>query len=364
MRSHRHWHGRPPWWPEGESWPPANGRAREYWISRRRRVGRRIGGVAFVIALLMFAGMASVTRFIARSAGFDLPFWGAALLFLPILVVIGRTFAMRGLGSSVGDIVTAADQVAAGDFTVRVREAGPPFIRSVSGAFNTMTSKLQEQDEQRRQLMADVAHELRTPLTVMQGRLEGMLDGIYPSDPGNVRQVLDGTRTLARLVEDLRTLANADAGALVLHREPVDVGALATHVAASFGPLSDEQHIAIRVNVSAGIPSANVDPARIGEVLTNLVANALQHTPAGGRVTIDVERAAAAIVVRVTDTGRGIAPADLPKIFDRFYKGPDSRGSGLGLAIARKLVLAHGGEIVAASTPGSGTTMTVTMTSL
>ena len=220
-------------------------------------------------------------------------------------------------------------------------------VRRVAGAFT-------EQDRLRRQLMADVAHELRTPLAILQGRIEGLLDGVYPRDEVHLAELLEETRHLSRLVEDLGTLSHAEAGALELRKEIVDLGDLVRDVAAAL-PRT------IAVAVPADLPAIEVDPVRIRQVLLNLLANALHHTPEPGTVAVEVEASPQRILIRVRDSGSGIAPEDLPRIFERFQKGSDSRGSGLGLAIARKLVLAHGGEIGIESAPGKGTEVTVSL---
>jgi two-component system sensor histidine kinase BaeS len=204
-----------------------------------------------------------------------------------------------------------------------------------------------EQDRLRRQLLADVAHELRTPLAILQGRIEGLLDGVYPRDESHLAELLDETRHLSRLVEDLGTLAHAEAGALELRKESVDLGDLVRDVAASLPRPID-------VRVPADLPAVEVDPVRIRQVLLNLLANAIRHTPPEGTVAVEVEAPPQRILLRVRDSGSGIAPEDLPRIFERFQKGSDSGGSGLGLAIARKLVLAHGGDIGIESAPGRG----------
>jgi signal transduction histidine kinase len=220
-------------------------------------------------------------------------------------------------------------------------------IRRVSRVFG-------EQDRLRRQLMADVAHELRTPLAILQGRIEGLLDGVYSRDEYHLAELLEETRHLSRLVEDLGTLAHAEAGALELRKETVDLGDLIRDVAAALPR-------PVAVTVPAELPAVEVDPVRIRQVLLNLLTNALRHTPEEGTVSVEVEARPKWILVRVRDSGSGIAPEELPRIFERFQKGSDSRGSGLGLAIARKLVLAHGGDIGIESAPGKGTEVTVSL---
>jgi len=220
-------------------------------------------------------------------------------------------------------------------------------IRRVGGAFA-------EQDRLRRQLMADVAHELRTPLAILMGRIEGLLDGVYPRDEEHLAELLEETRHLSRLVEDLGTLSHAEAGALELRKETVDLGELVRDVAAAL-PRT------VAVVVPTDLPAVEADPVRIRQVLLNLLANALRHTPEEGAVAVELQASPQRILIRVRDSGSGIAPEDLPRIFERFQKGNDSRGSGLGLAIARKLVLAHGGDIGIESAPGKGTEVTVSL---
>jgi signal transduction histidine kinase len=242
-----------------------------------------------------------------------------------------------------------------------VAERGPPFLRAVARAFNSMATRLSEQDRQRRELMADIAHELRTPLAVVQGRLEGLLDGVYPRDDARLGEVLEETRLLARLVEDLGTLAHSERGTMGLQKEPTDLGVLIGDAARALASEAAGQGIAIHVENGSDLPLLDVDPLRVREVVTNLIANAIRHGERGTEVFIGTERRTGAIVVSVRDTGPGIAPEDRPRIFDRFQKGGRSRGSGLGLAIARNLVVAHGGEIAVESELGRGTTVTFTL---
>jgi two-component system sensor histidine kinase BaeS len=219
-------------------------------------------------------------------------------------------------------------------------------IRRVARAFR-------EQVRLRRQLMADVAHELRTPLAILQGRVEGLLDGVYPRDDEHLGELLAETQHLSRLVEDVRTLANAEAGALDLRTESVDLADLIRETAAAFP-------VPIAVDAPEELPPIEADPVRIREVLLNLISNAVEHAPEG-TITIAAEARPREIVIRVRDNGPGIPAEELPRIFERFRKGRHSRGSGLGLAIAQKLVLAHRGTIHVESTEGVGTTVTVSL---
>jgi signal transduction histidine kinase len=277
------------------------------------------------------------------------------------LLVLFSIVVMRRVGFPLGDIVGAAARVAEGDFSVRVVERGPPSLRSVGRAFNSMTARLEANERQRQQLMADVAHELRTPLAVIQARLEGLIDGIYQRDDGQLKGLLGETRTLARLVEDVRTLANVESGRLGLQREPTDLAVLIHDVAASFSDAGTEAaRVPIRLEV-AELPLLDVDPVRIREVIANLLSNAVRHAAAGGTVSLAAAVRGGSVAVTIADEGPGIAPENLSRVFDRFYKDSRSTGSGLGLTIARNLVLAHGGDIRAESVLGRGTTMTVTL---
>jgi signal transduction histidine kinase len=188
-----------------------------------------------------------------------------------------------------------------------------------------------------------------------------MLDGVYPRDEAQITAVLEETRMLARLVDDLRTLAHAESGMLTLQTESTDLSVLIHEAVASFSIESAAAQVSIRATAAPDLPLVEIDPLRIREVLTNLLSNALRHTPPGGTVSVDAVRRDDAIEVSVSDTGSGIAAEDVPKIFDRFYKGRNSRGSGLGLTIARNLVVAHGGEIRAGSALGGGTTVAFTL---
>jgi signal transduction histidine kinase len=334
------------------------------WRRRRGRFARRI---ALVFALMLFFNVFGIVSFlsaIVRRTGEGGTSADAQILLAvgSGIVVFGMLFAvLRRVGLPLGGIVEAANRVAEGDFSTRVAEQGPPSLRTVGRAFNTMAARLEAQDLQRRNLMADIAHELRTPLTVIQGRLEGLLDGVYPRDDAGMEQLLEETRLVSRLVDDLRTLATVESGMLTLQREPTDLAMLAQDVVTAFATESGKRQVAVRVDAPRDLPLVSLDPLRIREVIANLVSNALRHTPSGGTVSVTVTQLDRQVQLSVADTGSGIDARDLPKIFDRFYKGAGSRGSGLGLTIARNLITAHGGEIRADSQFGKGTTITITL---
>ena len=351
----------PPWWPAAAPWPPYPWRGRPPGPLRRRRfLVRAIIFFAWTTAALVY-GVVALLRW---TLGPEIVGTGAMLSAAPLLV-LACAFGIaliavlaRGVGAPLGELVSASERVASGDLAVRVREYGPPWLRSLARAFNSMTTRLELQHRQRRDLMADVAHELRTPLSSMQGRLEGMVDGVYPTDRSQVMQVLDDTRLLARLVEDLRTLANSEAGTLALQKETTDLADLVDDAVASIRPSADGRGVRVIANVASGLPRVVIDPVRVREVISNLLSNAIRYSPANDVVTIEVRAQAGSVIVSIEDHGGGIADSELVRIFDRFYKGASSNGSGLGLTIARNLVIAHGGTIRALRGVDGGTVVT------
>jgi two-component system OmpR family sensor kinase/two-component system sensor histidine kinase BaeS len=271
---------------------------------------------------------------------------------------MGRT--IRRVISPIDDLLEASDSVAEGDYSVRVPERGSPEMFALVSSFNAMVRQLELQANQRNELMADLTHELRTPITVIQGNIEGIIDGVYERDDAHLKALLEETRQLSSLIEDLRTLGLAESGALQLHREATDLALLTSETLAAYRPQIEAAGITLTLTTADGIPHINVDPLRFREVLTNLIANALRYTPSGETIEVQIELDATDRVrVVVGDTGSGIDPQDLPHIFERFYKSADSGGSGQGLAIAKKLVEAHGGEISAESAPDQGTQITI-----
>jgi signal transduction histidine kinase len=326
---------------------------------------RRIVGLFVAAATLSVVGATFLFLLLASALG--APDLGgtiargvALLLVLFGIAAAGRS--LRRIAAPVADLIDAVGKVADGDLSVRVAERGPRETRRLARSFNTMTERLSSSEEERRRLLADVSHELRTPLSVVRGELEALLDGVHPADETHLRAILDETAVLSRLIEDLRTLSVAEAGALALHREPTDLGSLARDVATSFEPQAETTGVSLVSSSAPDLPEADVDPVRVREILANLVSNALRYSPPGGQVAIDVAAdGAERIAVAVSDVGPGIAPEALGRIFDRFYKSPESRGAGLGLAIAKKLVEGHGGTIAATSELGGGTTIRFTL---
>ena len=320
----------------------------------------------FAFAFLAFTGLLAILRLIFTafqgSPLFERPdiiitFGFLAFIFMLMAVTWGVR-SVRRMSVPLDNLLEASSKVAEGDFSARVEERGPPEVRALTRGFNSMAERLQVNDQQRRAMLADVSHELRTPITVIQGNVEGILDGLYPADAARLRSIMEETQILSRLVDDLRTLALAESGSLQLRREPTDLRELVRDTVAGFESQAGEKGLKVEL-ILEDVEEMDVDPLRIREVLTNVLANALRYTPSQGEVKvgltesgIDGERG---VTIFIQDSGAGIESADLSHIFDRFYKSSDSGGMGLGLSIAKYLVEAHGGKIWAESEVGKGT---------
>ncbi|HEY8239666.1 MAG TPA: HAMP domain-containing sensor histidine kinase [Candidatus Limnocylindrales bacterium] len=421
-------HNRPPWWPDDEPWPPVDpaeltaeqhralhgetvsvsgdgssearregpsewGSAewrRNQWRSGRwgsgnwgsgnsqQRIRRGFGCIFVLIATLIVSigvlvlwllgsllGIVSddgLLGTLARSAGL------VVLVVGLIALVFGGRFTRR-VGVPLAELVEAAGRIEAADYSVRVAEPerGRGELRGLGRAFNAMAARLEAEDATRRRLLADVSHELRTPLAVIQGNLEALLDGVYPPDAAHIDPILDETRVLERLIDDLRTLSLAESGALPLHRETTEPAILLEDVAAAHRARAAAGKVELRVEVEGGLPSIDIDPVRMRQVVSNLVDNAIRVMPDGGTVTLSAVRRDGSLIIEVTDDGPGIPSDLLPTVFERFSKSTESRGSGLGLSIARAIVTAHGGTILAISpVPGAangkpGTTIRISL---
>ncbi len=377
------WHGPgsgpPPWWgPPRRNWrwDQRHARRRPTWLFFR------FAGVFGLIAFMILGGLALLIFFVVKAAGGDrhtaAQIWLGTcglLLVVPFVVVRLARRAFRNIAAPLSNLMQASERVAAGDLSVRVPVAERGEFAELSSSFNHMVEELSLADRRRRNLTADVAHELRTPLQIIQGNLEGLVDGVYQPTPEHLEATLAETRLLARLVEDLRVLSQAEAGQLPIQWEAIDAGELLNDVATSFSGQAQVAGVNLKIEApgqpplhdNAGAPSMRIrgDYGRLEQVLGNLLANAIRHTPEGGTVTLQGGRGPMGVRLVVADTGEGIAPEDVPYVFDRFWRADRARthsegtGSGLGLAIARQLVQAHGGTIEVKSTLGLGTTFTI-----
>lgn len=281
---------------------------------------------------------------------------GAVLLAVLMGWWLSRTF-LRPLGELLGGIRA----LQRGEAPTPVPRVRPDEFGEVLGAFEQMHQEVVRNQQARRQLTADIAHDLNTPLTVISGTLEGMLDGTFRPTPERLRRLHHETRHVARLLNDLRFLTLADAGELHVNRQPTEVVRLVAEAVVNFRELAEQRDVTLGIALDTGSLTVSLDPLRITQVLHNLLSNALAHTPAGGSVSVVAERGGPWLVVRVQDTGSGIAPEHLPHVFDRLYRADRSRsgeGSGLGLSICKSIVEAHGGHLSLTSTVGVGTTVT------
>ena len=249
-------------------------------------------------------------------------------------------------------LAAAAERVARGERGVRVSLAGADELRNVSASFNAMAATLERAETQRREFVSDIAHELRTPVATIDGYLEGLADGVVAFEPATWRMLRDQTSRMRRLIDDLATLARADEGRIDLRIERLDLAAVLQQAADAARAGYDDKRVGLAV--SSESTALDADPERLAEILANLLENALRHTLAGGAVTITGSRESSRVRIAVEDTGEGIPPDELDRVFERLHRVDPSRsrstgGSGLGLAISRALVHAHAGTIHAAS---------------
>lgn len=290
--------------------------------------------------------------------------WIAALVAGVVAVASGSLLAANIL-RPLRRVETTVETIAHGDLAARVQPIGRDEIGRLAEGVNKMAAGLQRQEELRQRMVSDIAHELRTPLSVIQGNLQAILDGVYPLDEAEIRILFDESRLLGRLVEELHELALAEAFRLPLNVERLDVATALAQAVDGFRALAEGQ--SVRLDAAPAAPLAvRADAGRLQQILHNLVANALRHTPAGGHVLLDAQPAGQQIRFAVRDSGAGIASGDLPHIFDRFYRAERDRtrdgasaathaaGAGLGLAIVKALVEAQGGRVGAESEPARG----------
>lgn len=280
-------------------------------------------------------------------------------------LVIGLLLA-RTLTRPIRELTAVTQSMAEGKLGQQVNVRSRDEIGELGHSFNRMSQDLADASRLRKQMTADIAHDLRTPLTVLRGYTEGLKKGSLAGSEKLFNVMHEEVLLLQHLVEDLRTLSLADAGELKLNKRPIDPKALLERTGLAYIVQAQQQGVTLRVDVPAdNLPSISVDTDRLTQVLNNLVSNALHHTPAG-EIVLAAKASDQQVQLIVSDTGSGIDPADLPFIFDRFYRTDKARqrtgddSSGLGLAIAKAIVEAHGGTLTVASTPGKGTTFTAT----
>lgn len=310
---------------------------------------------------------ASVPLFTSFKASFNEAML-LALLIAGGVAVIASLLLSRSVVAPLKVLTRASQRIADGHYSERVQHAGSDELGQFSQSFNQMAENLEQVEAVRRQLIGDVSHELRTPLTAIKGSMEGLEDGVLEATQETYHQISQEAERLARLVDDLQELSRVEAGAYPLAIQPVDIIALVDATIKRFSTQALGKGIDLLSECPTGLPRVLADADRITQVLTNLVGNALQYTPTGGRVIVQAERHGAEVHVVIKDNGVGIPPEHLPNLFTRFYRVDKSRsrasggGSGIGLTIARHLVEAHGGRIWAESSgEGQGSTFNFTL---
>ncbi len=290
----------------------------------------------------------------------------AALVALLVAVGLALLFS-RVITSPVKQLQISAESIADGDLSKRVQQRSRDEIGELSQTFNRMAEQLDKKEQYRRQFLADIAHELRTPLSIIQGNLEAWLDGIIAPTQEHIARVNDEVILLARLIADLKDLSLAEAGQLKLSKSAVVLDDILSTEIFGIEVYATERQVAVNSELSPGLPQIYVDRDRLRQVLHNLLDNALRYTPAGGTIKINASPGATGwVTVSISDTGSGIAPEDLPHVFNHFYKADRSRhrgygGSGIGLAIVKQLIEVHGGKVWVESELGKGSTFSFTI---
>ncbi len=364
-----HPHHKPPWWPENEEWRHSYG-----WRGMRHKpFFRRVGCLFALFNLSGLVILAGAITFILNYFGvvhtqIILSSWllipaGIIFSFFIVILLVFASVRLRRMSIPLDEVLSATQKIASGDFSVRLEENGWREVRSLARGFNKMIDSLKINDQQRRNMLADISHELRNPITIIQGNLEGMLDDLYPANKETLKSLYEETQILARLVDDLKTFSLAEAGALPLKRVLTDLSQLIPEAVSMVNAQALEKEIKFELLLDE-VSEIEIDPLRVQEVLINLLTNALRHTPRQGVIKVSLTESGSGgesdalnsskrgVQVFVHDSGAGIALEQLEHIFDRFYKSSDSGGMGLGLSIAKVLVEAHGGRIWAENDNG------------
>jgi len=284
-----------------------------------------------------------------------------ALIGAVIALLLG-IFLSRTLTSPIRELTRATHAVSQGDLLQQVTVRSNDELGELAQAFNKMSAELSRSVNARKQMTADIAHELRTPLSLILGHAEAVHDGVLPPTRENFEIIREEADRLGHMVNDLRTLSLADAGELSINLQTIEPERFISEVASRYRVESQKKDISLTLDVAPHLPSLDVDPGRMTQVLTNILDNALRHTPNGGQIILSAKLVEGKMEISVQDSGPGLPPQDLDRIFERFTRTDSSRqrdgdfsgGSGLGLAIAKSLVQAHGGQIWAESAAGKG----------
>ena len=312
-----------------------------------------------------FEGTPRELQFIQRIN--RLLFFGAligAVIALMLGVILSRT-----LTRPIRELTRATHAVSEGDLSQQVSVRSNDELGKLAQAFNRMSSELSRSVNARKQMTADVAHELRTPLSLILGHAEAVHDGVLPPTPENFEIIREEATRLEHLVNDLRVLSLADAGELSINLQLVEPQRLLQDVVSTYQYQAQRKNVTLELELDAPLPTIEVDPGRMTQVLTNILDNALRHTPEGGKIVLSAREVGHQIELAIQDSGPGLRPQELQRIFDRFYRTDTSRqrdgsvpgGSGLGLAIAKSIVQAHGGQLSAESEAGKGLKVIITL---
>ncbi len=338
------------------------------WLSRSPRLTWTLLAGYALAALLTYLNVGFSARLMFASQH-DLLLAGVLLVFAGGIAMALGYFVAAAVTDRIAAVCLGAEALAAGDLSARVPVVGNDEVSHLARTFNEMAERLQETDRKqreldilRRDLIAWAGHDLRTPLASTRVIVEALADGVV-DDPDTVQRYLRTAQrdiqSLSLLIDDLFDLAQMDAGGLRLERQPNAISDLVSDTIESFAALAEQRGVTLSGGAEPGVDPVLIDARQIGRVLSNLVSNALRHTPAGGAVQVRAFPVAGQVQVEVADTGEGLSAEDLPHVFERFYRGEKSRsratgGSGLGLAIAKGIVEAHGGRVWVESKPGEG----------
>jgi signal transduction histidine kinase len=308
-----------------------------------------------------FLGRLSATTGFLQSVWWQFLFVGAVAA--TVSLVVARLMA-KGMTQPLRDMASAARRMETGDYSVRVQTRSRDEVGRLAAAFNRMSGELDDLEQSRRDLVANVSHELKTPITAIRAHLENLLDGVQPPEPATLEVMLGQVERLGRLVDQLLELSKLESGELPLRIEELSLSPFVDELISEIDVARGGRGVVVTNDVPADLPSLTADRERLHQALFNLVDNAIRFTPEGGRVSVSARRENGSIGIAVTDTGSGIPPEHLPRLFERFYRADPARsredgGTGVGLAIARSVVEAHGGTIRAESEPGRGSTFTV-----
>jgi signal transduction histidine kinase len=345
------------------------------WLERMPSLRLSLLGGYALASLLTFFNVWVTARLMFASSH-DLQLATLLLAFATGIAMLLGNFLSGGVTRRIESLKDTACRLAEGDLTARAPSDGRDEIAALADSFNHMAERLQEASRQqreldtlRRDLVAWASHDLQTPLTAIRVQIEALADGMV-DDPATAQRYLRTTqrqvKDLSLLIDDLFQVAQLDAGGMQIQPAACSLSDLISDTLESFSALAKERGVTLQGSAVPGVDPALLDAPRIGRVLTNLLGNALRHTPPGGSVQLCAQRQGKPIVIEVRDTGEGISPEDLPHVFERFYRGEKSRsrgtgGAGLGLAIAHGIVQAHGGQISVESQPAAGTIFRISL---